>query len=135
MQFTINCSDLFSGLEAFILQHIGPVCDEEFHKRIQALIEGDTELYNQMVAEHLADLNHEGNGNDNLVLGKINIRKELKTKALIQLMRISAMLNRRKRYSARISQGDFKSTTFTASMPVPPTMMKGGLHHTAKVGV
>lgn len=135
MQLTFNCIDLFAGLEVAIMKRLGPVCDSELSKCIQALIDGDEEAYNQMSAEYLANLTQSQNGNDNFKLDKINIRKELKTKALIQHTILSAMINRRRRYSARIDQGDFKSTTFIASMPIPPTMMKGGLHHATEAGV
>lgn len=135
MHFTLNCVDLFAGLEAALVKHLGPVCNSELSKLVQMLIGGDEEAYNQMHAEYLANLTQSQNGNDNFKLDKINIRKELKTKALIQLTILSAMINRRRRYSARIDQGDFKSTTFIASMPIPPTLMKGGLHHATEAGV
>lgn len=132
MRLTINCADLFAGIGGLTL---GPVCDSELIKRIQALISGAEDEYNQMTAEYLANLTQRQNSKDNFKLDKINVRKELKKRALIQQTILSAMINRRRRYSARIDQGDFKSTTFIASMPIPPTLMKGGLHHATEAGV
>jgi len=81
VHFTINSVELFAGLEAAIMKHLGPVCNSELSKRIQALIDGDKEAYNQMDAEYLANLTQRQNGNDNFKLDKINIRKELKNKS------------------------------------------------------
>ena len=135
MTFTFNISKISEAIDkAFEL--LAPLDNDEFNKRIQAMINGDEETYRTMLEYYYANLNHGQCNKYAYTFDLKKYREDIKAKAVEEQIKITAFLNRRHRHASRISQGDFKSTSFIACMPVPPTMMmEGGLYHTAKVGV
>lgn len=139
MKFSITACDLFAGVGELAMR-FALIRDEEFYQRIEALIQaifdGDAETYSQLKNEKFANLTRNHNKGNHFELDWNNVYKEIKLRAFEQRIKITAFLKRRHGCSERISQGDFKSTSFIACIPVPPTMMmKGGLYHTAEVGV
>ena len=135
MRFSIGFCDLCAGFGE-LRAIFAPAYDDELIKRIQALLDGDEGTYLQLKAKQYANFCRNYRNQENFTINWGDSLKAIKVRSIEQRVKITAFLNRRHKQSARISQGDFKSTSFTACMPVPPTMiMKGGLYHTAEAEV